>query len=281
MNLRICPLRGGLGAEIIGYDFDRPPDRGDVQFLRNALIERHLLLFRGRTLDPARQVAFTLLFGDVLQTCSPRLRYIAEFPQIFRVSNRKEHGHLNIGRYWHSDGAYIEEPTAVTIHHIVVPTGDGDTLYTGLANAYERLAPAARASVSGMKTRAQTGVVHPLVKPHPVTGRIGLYVNLDPAAIIIDGNGQENGDMREFIGLHLSREGTFYRHRWREGDMVVVDNFAVAHHATEVASAALRVLHRTSIHGPSVWWRTGHAAQVADGPAPGLSFLPVRLGGHD
>jgi taurine dioxygenase len=256
VDLKTTPLQGGLGAEVAGYDFASPRCHDTVETLRRALVEHHLLLFRGRTLDPATQIAFTLIFGNVLQTCSPRTRYLPEFPAILRVANRPENGNLNIGSYWHSDGAYLTDPTAISIHHIIVPSADGDTLYTSLAGAYDRLSSGERSEIAPLWTRSQTGVVHPLVRAHPVTGRPGLYVNLDPAAAVIDAFGRARGDIQDFIARHLNREGSFYRHHWRMGDLVVVDNFAAAHQATGADVAAPRVLHRTSVHGPAAWWRS-------------------------
>ncbi len=224
-KLELRPLSEDLGAEVTGYDFDRVPGEDTVGWLRQALLDHHLLLFRGRTLDPARQIAFTLVFGGEVHTCSPRNRFVPGFPEIVRVCNR-----------------------------------EGE----GLANIYERLPPEGRRHVSRMRTRSQTGIVHPLARPHPVTGRLGLYVNLDHTAAIIDEFGRENRAMRDGLERHFGTEGTYYRHHWRAGDLLVVDNFAAAHRATRADPAALRVLHRTTIHGPTAWWR-GAGASVPVG----------------
>ena len=88
----------------------------------------------------------------------------------------------------------------------------------------------------------------------PVTGRLGLYVDLAPNAAIIDEFGRENRAMRDGLERHLCAEGTYYCHRWRAGDLLVIDNFAAGHRTTRTDPAALRVLHRTSIDGPSAWW---------------------------
>jgi taurine dioxygenase len=254
-KFELRPLTGGLGAEVTGFDFDGVPGDETVRRLRQALVDHHLLLFRGRTFDPARQIAFTLLFGSQMHTCSPRNRFVPGFPEIVRVCNREGEGIVNIGPHWHSDGAHLPEPTAVSVHHIIAITDDNDTLYTGLASAYERLPPEGRRHMSRMRTRAQMGVAHPLVLPHPVTSRLGLYVNLDHDAAIIDEFGRENRAMRDGLERHLCAEGTYYCHQWRAGDMLAIDNFAVAHRATRAGLAAAQVLHRTSIHGPGAWWR--------------------------
>lgn len=271
---KLSPIRKGLGAEVIGFDFSRAPALETVQALREALLAEGLLLFRGKLLQPGLQVDFTSVFGSGAHRCSPRTAVIPEFPEIFRVSNQKEQGHLNNGQYWHSDGAYLEIPTAVTLHHIIRPTPDGDTLYADLAAAYERLRPREQARFATMNTIAQVpGVVHPLVRRHPVTGRTILYVNLEPTAKIVDEANEERPEIVAFLRQHLSRG--CYRHKWHKGDLVVVDNMAAAHCATSASPGALRVLHRTTVPGERVWWR--QAAGQAPPPVRDLSEpIPIR-----
>jgi|SRR5580658_9698031 taurine dioxygenase len=254
---KLSPIRKGLGVEVVGFDFDRAPSVEVVQALRGALLEHSLLLFRGKTLEPALQVAFTHVLGGGAHRCSPATRVIPQFPEIFRVANRKEQGNVNNGRYWHSDGAYLDVPTAITLHHIIHPTPDGDTLYADLASAYDRLRPRERAHFETLKTIAQVPrVAHPLIRQHPATGRTILYVNLEPRAKIVDKDGTGQPRVEAFLREHLNRG--CYRHKWHGGDLVVVDNFAAAHCATPAHPSALRVLHRTTVPGERVWWE--HAA---------------------
>jgi len=262
LPFELTPLRKGFGVEVVGFDFERAPSLEMVQALRGALLEHGLLLFRGRTLEPALQVAFTLALGGGVHRCSPPTRAIPTFPEIFRVANRAEQGNLNNGRYWHCDGAYLETPTAVTLHHIIRPTADGDTLYANLSDAYERLRPRDRTLLEGMKTISQVATVaHGLVRKHPVTGRTILYVNLEPKARIVDRAGTAHPELVVFLREHLNRG--CYRHKWRAGDLVVVDNFAGAHCATPANPGALRVLHRTTVPGQRVWWNGADAAMPA------------------
>jgi alpha-ketoglutarate-dependent taurine dioxygenase len=250
----LVPIRKGLGAEVVGFDFGRAPSPDTIRALREALVAHGLLLFRGRTLEPRLQIVFTLVLGGGVHRCSAPTRVLPEFPEIFRVSNRRDQGNLNNGLYWHSDGAYLDVPTAVTLHHIIRPTQDGDTLYADLAGAYERLHTRERAHFATLRTISQVPTVaHPLVHRHPVTGRSILYVNLEPSAKIVDESGKEQPRLQAFLREHLNRG--CYRHKWRAGDLVVVDNFAAAHCATPAHPNALRVLHRTTVPGQRVWWR--------------------------
>ena len=259
---KLAPIRKGLGAEVLHFDFTRPPAPDTVQALRDALLAQGLLLFRGRTLEPGLQIAFTCVLGGGAHRCSPPTRVIPQFPEIFRVSNRADQGNVNNGRYWHADGAYLDIPTAVTLHHIIRPTPDGDTLYADLAAAYERLHPRERARFATLKTVSQVpSIAHPLVRKHPATGQTILYVNLEPRAKIVDPEGAEQPEVATFLREHMNRG--CYRHKWRSGDLVVVDNYRAAHCATPAHPDALRVLHRTTVPGQRVWWQ-----QTAGQPAP-------------
>jgi taurine dioxygenase len=277
---KLSPIRKGFGVEVVGFDFGRAPSPETIQGLREAILVHGLLLFRGRKLEPGLQVAFTRVFGGGVHRCSAPTRVIPEFPEIFRVSNRADQGNVNNGRYWHSDGAYLELPTAVTLHHIIRPTPDGDTLYADLAGAYERLHARERARFETMKTIAQVSTVaHPLVQRHPVTGRTILYVNLEPRAKIVDRDGAEQPVIATFLREHLNRG--CYRHKWHAGDLIVVDNFAAAHCATAAHPTVLRVLHRTTVPSQRVWWQRAEgrslpALEDVGEPAPATGTPTAR-----
>jgi len=248
-KLEFRPLSGDLGAEVAGYDFDDVPGLATVRSLRRALVGRHLLLFRGQPLDPARQAAFTLLFGG---TARPASRYeclIPGFSDIGRADGSD--GLIDIAPFWQSDCAHLAQPAAVSVHQIVGTSENADTLYAGLAAAYDRLSPEARRHASRMRTQWRSGIARPLVLSHPVTERLGLYVNLARDAAIVDEFGRENRAMRDALDRHLCLDGTYYHHQWRPGDILVVDNFAVAHRAAGTAPTAARIMRRTSIRSSS------------------------------
>lgn len=61
--------------------------------------------------------------------------------------------------------------------------------------------------------------------------------------------------LQSFLQRLLSEEGMHYRHRWREGDIIVTDNLQVAHKASKEAgdlAQGLRVLHRVTVAGSKI-----------------------------
>lgn len=242
-----------LGAEI-KFNPSEPISQTDVVKLRDALLKHKMLLLRNQPLCPKQQIALTKLFGSTLHTAGPSLRYLPDHPEIFRIANTREEGNTNTGQYWHSDGHYLEEPSAVTVMHIVNATTDGATLIADSAAAYRRLPDRIRNILNYVSLMSiETGMTHPVIKKHSVTGAIGIYVNL--RAIAIDVFGKARPEITEYLHRHLSEEGSFYTHQWKEGDTIILDNIATTHCGTPADSTQLRVLHRSSVTGDSVWWR--------------------------
>ena len=107
----------------------------------------------------------------------------------------------------------------------------------------------------GMRERAKNMVPeisHPLVKRHPRTGRKCIYFS-EGAIHHIEGLGVEESQqiLRE-LQAHLLQPRFVYRHRWREGDVVMWDNIACLHKAfSDYQWPQRRRMHRTTLaHNP-------------------------------
>jgi taurine dioxygenase len=79
--------------------------------------------------------------------------------------------------------------------------------------------------------RDWTPVWHPIIRPHPETGRKVLF--FDPGKILrIDGFDPAESDalIEELTGYMIQPDGQ-YRHRWQNGDVVIWDNRCSYHRA--------------------------------------------------
>ena len=129
--------------------------------------------------------------------------------------------------------------------------------------------------------RTQAVTAHHLIfRPHPVTGRIRLYLNLRNMALIEGCTPGEVEDLRVRLTEFIEHGDFVYCHHWEPGDLVLWDNSNVAHRATKLPSGGLRVMERASTAGEG-WadlplWR--EAAQAVGAPSAVPAGHPVGAG---
>ena len=260
--MNITPLPVGFGATVEGLDLRQAKD-GDTALLRSALLEYGVLVIRGQSLTPQEQIAATSLFGtlEVFPTMRGQLDGL---PEIFRVASRPEDGHVEVGRYWHSDGSFRDDPTPISFWYSVVQSEEGgDTLFTDLQQAYAELQPDIQQEFELLNTAHRNGAVHPLVLRHPKTGIPALYLNLGLTGGVLGYTPECSQALMQAVDRHYSRPGATYRHHWLAGDVVVADNLHVAHKATPIAPNTRRILNRTTVRADGVIWYDGDSVRKA------------------
>ncbi|HEX9703533.1 MAG TPA: TauD/TfdA family dioxygenase [Rhodospirillales bacterium] len=284
MRLTVKPLSPRLGAEVAGIDLSQPPGGNLFGQIRQAWLEAGgLLVIRDQKLTTPQHIAFSRHFGPLFgapgeqplqQTVS---RYIhPRHPEIYRVSNKLKDGEpmgrARAGTYWHSDVSFKERPAAASIlHAIEIPAVGGDTLYADMAAAYEGLSDAMKERLARLRAVhdfAQTAAtqfarpivveddlkganrsVHPVVRTHPETGRKCLYVNPGMTTGL---DGFEPAEGRAILGVlyaHATRPEFVYRHRWRQGDVMIWDNRSLMHYAVADYGDQPRYMERTTVIG--------------------------------
>ena len=276
MALNVEPLSDVMGAAVTGLDVRAISNAADFQMVLDRLHRHDLLVFRDQRLEPADLIAFSRRFG-ALQTHVLNQFLLADHPEIYVISNVVEDGrpvgNIREGFAWHTDLSYMAAPTAYTIlYGVEVPEVGGDTLFASMYAAYDALAPTERAAIQDWRTirsyrtlhSGRPGVVplteaqqrrtpdvdHPVLRRHPATGRVGLYIGTDDVAGVVG--------MAKPVGLeriarladHALQNRFRYRHRWRPRDLVVWDNRGTMHTATAYDGARYRrIVYRTSVEG--------------------------------
>ena len=259
------PMSPTLGAEVRGLDLRRPFDAALLEELWWALLEWKLLVFRDQPLTAAEHVACVVRFGDLFDDSTDAPRKQEPIDNYVRFV--REPGAAGLDNVWHTDGSFRPEPpVALSLHAIEVPAVGGDTLFADMAVAYDNL-PAdvqrrivdlaavndwsvgfyARAGVYGDRfadiAAALPAVRHRVARPHPVTGRTTLYVNMAFTAALAD------GDRALFDYLCAQVEVPEYqiRLRWAADTFVLFDNQALQHYATNNYQPRRRVMGRATI----------------------------------
>jgi alpha-ketoglutarate-dependent taurine dioxygenase len=226
--VKVRPLEPPFVAEVAGSD----ARTAHGQSLEDALLRHPVLVFREQDLEPGDVVAVASRLGEPERYQRPHPDH-PEHPEIAVFSNRSERG-LVPRPYWHTDGLLRETPPRFTLFYAVeAPEQGGDTLFADARALYAQLDEEDRAALEGLECVLPTGTRHPLVKAHPVTGVPALYANLAATVGIV--GVERSSAQRLFAQLSelYETERNAYRHHYRAGDLVIWDNEAVAHSATE------------------------------------------------
>jgi taurine dioxygenase len=244
----IHPITQFLGAEISGIDASKLILPDVLTQLNSALIEHQLLVLRNQNLNVEQQITFCRNFGE-LETFSPHPQYL-KYPEIFPVSNRQEDGYLNVGHYWHHDGSFLEIPTSLSIFYFLnAPQKGGDFLFNNMYHAYETLPEHLKEKVENLETIHRNGVVHSLVRKHPVTGRKALYINMGLTVGIVGLEHEESVKIIRDLNRHLNRPEYVYHHKLQIGDLIICDNASVAHFATYADPQYPQLQRRITVSG--------------------------------
>jgi taurine dioxygenase len=282
MSLVIQPVSPHIGAEVIGADLGQPVGDNLFRELRQAWVDADgLLVVRDQQLTPEQQIAFSRRFGELATAGdNPVIQKYAlpGYPEIFRVSNKKEKdgeplGREDAGTYWHADGTWQTHPSKASIlYGIEIPRVGGNTMFADLYQAWETLTPTMQRMLDGLQAvhamanasgtsfeREFTGkgdvvnakaAVHPLAITHPDSGRKALFVNRGYTQQIVGLSRTESDALLAFLFQHSTAPELVYRHAWRPRDLVIWDNRCTAHYAIpDYKAIGDRYLHRTSVKG--------------------------------
>jgi taurine dioxygenase len=192
---------------------------------------------------------------------------------IFRLSNDRRHGIPGVGPQWHNDGSFLAETFSQSGYHIIrPPERGGGTHFAHQGGAYDALDEVVGGGRAALWERlssvnSNSGVVHPLVHRHPVSGRKCVWLHLGMTGAVIEQLPENRGfrllgadELRDLCTQYNAlldaglERGYAIRFEYEENDCVFIDNLAVAHRAAPEAHASvdeqgLRIMHRSTVRG--------------------------------
>ena len=266
-RIGIRPASGALGAEISGVDLSHPLDDDVFAEIQQAFHDHLVIFFRDQTIDIADQVAFTERFGPI-EPHPLGIRGLDDHPAVMVLENRPGK-RAPRNDFWHSDISFAEKPPALSMLYSIEATeGRADTMFCNMYAAYEELSERLRTILDGLEavhdadqlvnevpSRVQArdvppGVVHPVVRTHPGSGRRALYINPYYTSHFLGMTREESQPLLKFLYDHATRHESIYRHKWRIGDVLMWDNRCTMHYAVRDYDDSLpRYLHRTTAAG--------------------------------
>ena len=274
MPLNLRPLSAALGAEIMDLDLTGKLDAGTVAALYQAWLDNLILLFRGQHLAQQDLLDVAAYFGTV----GPLARPADERPSGYRdlldnvmlISNVRENGEP-IGALpdgdmmFHHDMLHAEMPHKATLlYSVEVPREGGNTLFSNLYSAYEKLPDEVRVPLEGRKafhhynygnthkdagggTRAFSESRHPVFRTHGETGRKAIYVNRLMTELVEEMPRGESDALLAKLFDHSEKPEFVYEHVWRPGDLILWDNRCSMHGRTDFSPNERRLFWRTTV----------------------------------
>lgn len=200
--------------------------------------------------------------------------------EIFDISNLDDDGRIidaddqravyqQGNQLWHTDSSFRQKSASWSMLHArVVPPDGADTELVDTRAAYDALPAATKSKLEGLvaehsiwHSRAKLGgyvpndeerasrppAQHPLVRRHPGSGRIALYI-ASHASHILGWPVEDGRKLLEELMEFSTQKRFVYAHKWRVGDLLIWDNRCTLHRATPYQSTEhVRDLRRTTI----------------------------------
>jgi taurine dioxygenase len=279
-SIRIEPLTCTIGAELSNVTLGGASrDPALVAEIRTLLLKHKVLFFRDQDITRAEHVAFAHHFGDLED--HPVAGSDPDHPGLVRIykdlDSKKEH----YENAWHCDATWREKPPfGCVLRCVETPEVGGDTIWSNMVEAYERLPEHVKAQIAGLRARhsieATFGAAmpiekrlalkaqypdaeHPVVRTHPGTGEKVLFVNAftthftnfhTPENVRF---GQDFAPGSSHLLNYLVSQAAIpeyqVRWRWTKNSVAFWDNRSTQHYAVQDYWPAVRKMERAGIKG--------------------------------
>lgn len=275
-HITVRPLASAMGAELVDLRLADLPDEAFAE-VQDALWRHKMVFARGQHLGHAEHEAFALRWGPFAPDAYTQ--GVAGHRGVQPLIKEADHRSKGLfGSGWHTDSPFLPEPPGMTIlRSVEVPPWGGDTVWANTALAWRMLSPAMQAMLRPLRVRmsarnnawtqkqadgkelnfasdaareaAFTGNAHPLVRTHPMTGELSLYVD-EVYAVGIEGmTAAESRPLLEFLCQHITQHHFTCRLRWEPGMVAMWDNRAALHLAANDYDGFRREMYRTTMAG--------------------------------
>lgn len=272
-RLTITPLGPNIGAQVADVNLSRSLSDAQFEQLYHSLIRYQVLFLRDQPVTPPQQRALAARFGDL--HIHPVYPHAPDAEEIIVLDTHNDNPPDSDN--WHTDVTFITNPPAGAILAAKqLPQCGGDTLWASGIAAYEALSESFKVLLAGLQAehdftksfqefryrrseeeharwkRAVENnppVLHPVVRTHPVSGKLSLFVNEGFTTRIVGLKQKESEALLAFLFTHITKPEFQVRWRWQENDLAIWDNRVTQHYANVDYLPARRIMHRATILG--------------------------------
>ena len=276
-EVKIRSIDAPLGAIVANLDASQSIAPEVILQLKQALRDRHILIFKDQKLSDQELLNFALYFG-ALFVPSDETPVLAskpgETPVVIPISN-VDGGYTGTGELtFHSDHKWTPTPSSGSLlYALEIPTHGGNTYWLNTNLAYEALDETTKEWIADLQLITYNPFLqdrnaprslyrldksiplispifpHPLVRTHPESGKKHLYLDAATEVEIVGLEPEEGSKLVERLRKHLNQPKFYYQHKWSIGDIVYWDNQATLHYRQAFDPNERRVLKRVSLAG--------------------------------
>ncbi|WP_432841807.1 TauD/TfdA dioxygenase family protein [Dactylosporangium sp. CA-092794] len=263
-TITVHPLTPIVGGEVSGVDLSAELPAAQLDEVRTAFLDHHVLVFRDQYITDEDHKRFAGHFGSLRPVNPPP----EGDPVILDIRTTAKDAN-SPGNGWHADGSADAEPSLGSMLYITeTPQGGsgGDTMFANMNLAYEMLSPPLRELLDGL-TAIHDGELpfrvyerppnyvapkneHPLVVRHPDSDLKILYANSGYTARIPQLSVAESDALLKLlVALPAMVPLLSCRVRWQPNTLVFWDNRIVQHNAIYDYYPLTRYGRRVAING--------------------------------
>lgn len=275
MALNIEAITPALGAVVHIAPEDAIRDGVPGELL--AALERHnVLLFPKIHMSDDVFLALTAAMGDKHEVAVTADGSAASNKGIFRIARDKDdqtQREFILGNdYWHIDGMNYSVPVKATLLKCQqAPAEGGDTGFANLHAAWEALPEARKRELESLRVGHCLSACLRRLHERPTQEDFNRWDAVFPrlehplvwkqksgkATLLIGSTANDIAGMSYPAGRVLldellawcTQDRFTYRHKWRDGDLVIFNNSGLLHKSYPYPDTAGRVMHRTTLKG--------------------------------
>lgn len=277
MALTITPLTPVFGARVCGADITKPLDGPTFAGIRAAFDEHLILVFSDQSMTDESQIAFSERFGPLQGTRGVNPGAGTPFArqsnldinsgEVIPADDRRML-YQKANMLWHADSSFktVTSLCSILTARIVPPAG-GATEFASTRAAYASLSQAQKAEIKDLvveydiaysrglagfrftpgELEEMASVRHRLVRTNQANGAKSVMIGVH-AKCVVGWPEEQSRALLDDLLARATRPENSYRHQWRQGDVIVWDNQAAVHRATEYDTGKhRRLMQRTTV----------------------------------
>jgi len=282
-GLRIEQLEP-LGVDIYGADVRSKLPEPLIEALEVEMANRGFIVFKHQTgLSADELVNASKWWGarEIHSTHGVHPATPGRNRHIFRCSNDARQGILGVGPQWHNDGSFEAATFSHSAYYMArAPEHGGGTHFAHQGAAFDALPKEKQEFWERLvSVNSASSVTHPVVHTHPISGRKSVWLHLGMTGAVIERLPEDGlsidelkkkpaaadkfrllnedqmkalfNDYNDLMNDSFDK-GYGIRYQYDNGDLLFIDNWALAHRASSEAhmpaeQQGLRIMDRVTI----------------------------------